>query len=109
MKKRNAIVLTIVVLILGFILNFLFEIMPDGFKESITGFSGSIGLSYTLFWIICTLLIAVVMLFFVWKQTLTETDDTIQEKQSGNIERQTNITGDKTIYIEKNNGNITVE
>ena len=70
MKKRKAVVLTITVLVLGFIINFLFEIMPDDFKNSVNSFSGSIGLSYTLFWIICTLVIIVVMLFIVWRQVL---------------------------------------
>jgi len=66
-------------------------------------------LSYTLFWIICTSVIVIVMLFIVWRQTLTKTKDTVQEKQSKNIKRQTNITGDNTIYIEKNKGDINVK
>ncbi|MEZ5083804.1 MAG: NB-ARC domain-containing protein [Bacteroidales bacterium] len=77
MKKNKAIVLTIVVLILGFLLNFLFEIMPDDFKKSMTDFSNSIGLSYTLFWIIFTLLVAIVTLYFVWKQALNSETKTI--------------------------------
>jgi len=106
MNKRKAIIYTIIVLILGLILNFLFGIMPDGFKNSVAGFSGSIGLSYTLFWIICTLLTAAVMLFFVWKQTLNETT---KEKDPVNIKRQINQYGNKSIYIEKNKADINIK
>lgn len=106
MKKRKAVVYTITVLVLGFILNFLFGIMPDDFKNSVNHFSGSIGLSYTLFWIICTLVIIVVMLFFVWKKVRhTETEKT----QISNKTNTRNIKqGKKSVYVEKHEGPINM-
>lgn len=105
MKKIKAIVLTIIVLILGLIINFLFEIMPDDFKNSVTDFAGNIGLSYPMFWFICTLLIVVVMLFFVWKQALNN------QKEKTKILNETDTiktTGNKNKrYKNINNSTIT--
>ena len=110
MKKRKAVVLTIIVLVLGFIINFLFEIMPDDFKNLVNSFSGSIGLSYTKFWIICIFVIVVVMLILVWKQVINETTATNPKKQTiKEITRQIIQCGKKPIYIEKNNGDINVK
>jgi len=106
MKKKKAIVLTIGVLILGFVLNFLFGIVPDDLKKSMTHFSNSIGLSYTLFWIICTLLVATVTLYFVWKQTLNnETENTPMQNETNtkNIKQ-----GKGSVYVEKSEGPINM-
>lgn len=108
MKKRSAILYTLLVLILGLVLNFLFELMPDEFKSSISAFSNSIGLSYTIFWIICTFFLAGAMIYFVWEQTLNEPKELDPNKQTGSINRQVNQYGEKSIYLEKNNGDINV-
>ena len=110
MKKRKAVVLTIIVLVLGFIINFLFEIMPDDFKDLVNSFSSSIGLSYTKFWIICIFVIVVVMLILVWKQVINETTATNPKKQTiKEITRQINQNGKKSVYIENNKGDINVK
>ena len=110
-KKRNAVLIAIVVLILGMILNFLFEILPDNFKQSLTDFTLSIGLSYSLFWIICTVMIIVITLLFVWRQVLIEQTKSKNEKNAKpnkHVKREINQ-GKKSVYIEKHNGDIKIK
>ena len=109
MKNRNAVFLTILLVVLELIINFLFEIMPDYFKNTISIFSNRIGLSYTSFWIFCTLIIVLILLLLIWKQALKDTDGPDKEKQPGIIKRQTNIKADKLTYIEIQKGNINVK
>lgn len=106
MNKRKAIYITIAVFILGFALNFLFGIMPDDFKDSISSFTESLGLSYTLFWILCTILIAAILLFFVWQQeSKSETINTpIRSTKKTRIIEQ----GKGSLYVENNKGPINM-
>ena len=105
MNKKNASIVTIIILLLGFIANFLFQIMPDKFKKIITSFSNIIGLTYTQFWIICTLLIIATTMIFVW----------IKAKGSKNRDkkpaekREINIEAKKSNYFEKPKGDIRID
>ncbi|MCP5064524.1 MAG: hypothetical protein GY936_18970 [Ignavibacteriae bacterium] len=109
-KKRNAILKTFGVLFFGFILSLLFELMPDGFKQTLTRFAtGSLGLSYSIFWIICTTIVIIVILFFTWRQALSEKRGTDEESKNHIVEGKVNVIGKKNVYIKKNKGDIHIK
>lgn len=83
--------------------------MPEDFKNWTHSFSNSLGLTYTLFWGICTLLIVAVMLFIVWKQVRSEkTDSGKNEDQNKHSETTINQHGPKSIAVKKNSGDIHI-
>ena len=66
-----------------------------------------LGLSYSLFWIICTFVVITITLFFVWKQAIIENNKSNNGlNQQEKSKREIYQLGDKSIYIENNNGDI---
>lgn len=108
-EKRKAALITGSILILGIMLNFLFGIMPDNFKDTVSGFANGLGVPYSLFWILVTSVIIIITLIFVWKQALTnnEKQETSTKTVFKGKGRQINM-GPESKYIEKNNGDINV-
>jgi hypothetical protein len=120
MNKRNlnATYITIIIFTLGIFLNLMIQILPENIKRYFNKIALVLGLSYSLFWLFCSLLIIFITLFFVWKQTITgfkvtnnefkELDDEAQPIISKRNERKISQFGEKSIYIEKNKGDINI-
>jgi len=113
MKSKSKVFVSSAVLIAGLVLNFLFGHMPPSFKQKLNSFASQLGMSYTLFWILITSLVVLISLVFVWKQSASENTDqqnkaisTAPEQQSN--DRKVKMTGEKSLYVEKNEGNINI-
>lgn len=108
-EKRKAALITVSILILGVMLNFLFGIMPDNFKDPVSGFANGLGMPYSLFWILVTSVIIIITLILVWKQALTNNENPVTSTKTviKGKGRQI-IIGHDSKYIEKNNGDINV-
>lgn len=106
-KKKSPILLTVVVLIAGILLGFLGELMPDDFKEKVTPLSqGYLGLSYPLSWTIVVFILVAISIILVWKQESQNQEENITEtaRSIGKEIKQ----GQKSVYIEKNKGDIKI-
>lgn len=107
--KTKPIIIIIVIFIFDLITNILVQLLPDNFRRVITMLSENIGISYSIFWLIITSVIVITTLFLILKQKKEKTSKVeILERQRNSDGRVVNQYGEKSIYIEKNDSNITI-
>ena len=100
--SNKAIALTVLIAVFGVAIGFLGELMPDDFKSRIEVWTvAHLGISYLKAWCIVTALVVLAFLYFVWREALHKENE---ESPTGRTVRQ----GNKSIYIEKNEGDITI-
>lgn len=104
-KQYSIIILT---LILEFILNIMVQLLPDSFKKIISQFSSYLGISYNLFWLIITIIILIIVVIISLKD-LNSKGDKEERVTRNSSKRVINQYGDKSIYIENNNGDIDLK
>jgi uncharacterized membrane protein YdjX (TVP38/TMEM64 family) len=100
--------LVTLVLFFDLILNILVQLIPDTIKSHLTGYVALFGLTYTTFWLILTSIIVLIILFISIKKNKS---DKISEQSMNKkaTKRIVNQFGDKSVYIEKNQGDFKVE
>lgn len=109
-NQKKAASLSAIIAILGVLLGFLGELMPDSFKSSVQNFATqTLGISYMKFWVGSVFVVAVLMLIFIWKEALGKNDDSDKSQDTGNNNRTVHQHGDKSVYIEKNDGPINIK
>jgi Na+-driven multidrug efflux pump len=102
----SAIGQTLIIVLLGVIIGFLGELMPDGLKTSIEHFAtNTLGVSYLKLWVISTIIVVLTMLFFVWRETLSKNE---QPSGGNTTKRKVVQHGKGSIYNETNNGDIHI-
>ncbi|MBK7475438.1 MAG: hypothetical protein IPI11_05240 [Haliscomenobacter sp.] len=106
-NQRKAIWLTVLITILGVIIGFLGELMPDAVKKEIEAFVSSSGISFKTAWYSITGFIVLLFTGLVWKEA--SKDSPSPEQRQGTTGRNVHQQGDKSIYIEKNDGPINIQ
>ena len=105
-EQRKTIWLSILIAAFGILIGFLGELMPDAFKEKVAIWStAAFGISYIRIWVIVTALIVLFFLWLIWREALK--DNSSETSQAGTIRKVKQ--GDKSIYIEDNNGPINIQ
>lgn len=100
--------LVALILFLDLILNILIQLIPSTIKSYIASFVSLIGLTYSTFWFILTSIIVLIILFVSIRKTRIEkTKEQSVDKYAK--KRVVNQYGSKSIYIEKNKGDIKIE
>ncbi len=85
MKKNKKKLSIIMISVIPILLGFATQLMPD-FKKQIIDFAeGYLGISYTLFWIICVIILVGISIFLFWKQAKNEKDLPKEESKNINI------------------------
>jgi len=108
MKKRTLIVLPLLIFVVGLVLSLLFGIMPNEFKKAVADYAGTLGVPYPLFWTIGFLLIVLLMLLLVWKKAFNQRRLSERSNQQKHTHRQVQQHGDKSVYMESQNGDINI-
>jgi hypothetical protein len=107
MKKDNkAIWLSTLIAAFGVAIGFLGELMPDDFKSKVERWSTAMfGVSFLSIWISVTTLIVLLFLWLVWREALkiNSPEDVSASGLPKVIQK-----GDKSIFIEKNDGPINI-
>lgn len=104
-NSKKAVLLTILIAVFGVIIGFLGELMPDNFKNSVEVWTvAHTGMSYLKVWIIVTTIVVAIFIYLAWKETLQKE----KEEPSASSASRTVKQGAKSIYIEKNEGDITI-
>lgn len=109
MKNKKKANLSVIITGLGVAIGFLGELMPDSFKAKVaTLVTQTLGLSFTKFWLACVVFLVIVSLIFVWKQEFGEDEALETNKDTENANRTVVQLGDKSVYVEKNDGEINI-
>ncbi|MCB0642979.1 MAG: hypothetical protein KDC44_15125 [Phaeodactylibacter sp.] len=109
MSNKKQVRLSIFIALMGVLIGFLGELMPDELKAQIqTAVTDKLGMNYTQFWIILAVLFVGTSLFFVWRDARSDRagQPGRQSPQAG--QRTIHQHGDKSIYIERNKGDINI-
>ena len=102
---QKSVMKTIIVAVAGILIGLAGELMPESFqKELAVVAADTFGISYTLLWVIMTAALIGTMLLVLWKQGANNAAP--PTASSGRVIHQQ---GDKSVYIEKNNGDIHIE
>ncbi len=105
-NQRKAIWLTVLIAILGVALGFLGELMPDAVKTEIEEVVSSLGLSFKTTWYAVTGFVVLLFTGLVWKEA-SKVEPSNETSQGNNV-RNVHQHGDKSVYIEKNEGPINI-
>lgn len=99
--------LQILILLLGIVIGFLGELMPDEFKAGIQyRASNALGLSFLQIWIILTVLVIGLLIWLTWK---LEKGHGIFSKNTGTGNHRTVVQkGKASNYFENNSGQINI-
>lgn len=104
-NSKKAVFWTILITVFGVVIGFLGELMPDNLKNSVEAWTvAHAGMPYLKVWIIVTTTVVCIFIYLVWKETLQKDKE---EPYAGSASR-TVTQGSKSIYIEKNEGDITI-
>lgn len=106
-NQQKAIWLTMLITVLGVVIGFLGELMPEDVKKEIETFVSSFGVSFKTAWYAVTGFVVLLFNWLVWKEA-SKNEPSPPQSQGGTV-RNIHQHGDKSIYIEKNDGPVNIQ
>lgn len=108
--KSAAITKAIVLALLGIGIGFLGELMPDEVKNALQQQSQNyFGISYLWLWGIFVVIAIALTVFLLWQQA---PDGEVESETSGKAAKPERVVvqkGKKSVYVEKNKGDINIK